>query len=186
MAQTQGMPHLVGDGFFHQSLSTSFDLRAVWLQLSTNLQEVHGKAHLGGSQWAIFASHLRGTRPLPAAGEATIFHHQAAGTATEHITHGNVSVKDFTRARIGMVRPDCHTGIRAGVPPNRGVARVQRAPVGIIGLLLDHDGVFETDFLEGLVPLEHAGRRSNRSRPRQNARVGCLLDEAAWVAQAAC
>ena len=70
-------------------------------------------------------------------------------------TDSDVGVDLLPGVRIAVRRANREAGIVADHPADRVVTDVGRIPVGLLGLLLDNEGVFEAGILEPRIPKQN-------------------------------
>ena len=180
MAQAQRVTHLVHDGFLDVVLHELARDRAVGVEFATRFQHIHRVAHLLCGQQAVDAACRLGRHAAFGVGRhegvdeglgkrerrrafadglrANDLGAEVAYRARHHAFERDVGVQDLTRARVNVTGADGGKG-RVGVhhPAHRGVTVVQGVELGVVGLLLDLDGIGEADLLESAVPFQDRG-----------------------------
>src|SRR5437867_12435180 len=80
-----------------------------------------------------------------------------AAITQAHGVDADVGVKDLTAARVDLARTDAaEQGPRGRHPADRGMARIERVPVGVVRLDLGLYRILEADLFECLVPFQDA------------------------------
>ena len=171
VAQAERVADLVHRRVLEVGVDEGLGLGTVGVELAARLEHVGGIAQLLGGELAIGAdpaAHQHGPllgrgvaaaeRVVHAAGREDL-RARRADIARRQAFDADGGVENLAAARIDVTRADRAEG-RRGIrhPADRGAAEIERVEIGVVGLHLDMDGVLEADLLEGLVPLEHAGR----------------------------
>ena len=167
--EAEGVPDLVHDHVLHVGLRDRLGLRAVHVE-AAGLEQVHREVQLAGRLVHVVAGEeaARGAVPVrlgdaPCSG-ASRSNRRAKSSARPGGGRRGAKTSDMpmSASRISPERGSTCEGPMAkptsspGEPAHRGVARVHRVEVVLLGLLLHDDRVPEAGLLEGLVPLEDA------------------------------
>ncbi len=159
MAQPQCVPDLVDDDLLQVGEHERLRLQALRVELVAGLEQVEREVELDrrgiGDRAGVHVVRVAGRGVGQRQRE--LLDALAAPAAQARGIDADVGVEDLTAARVDLARPDAaERRTRRREPAHRRVPRIERVPVGVVGLHLRLDGIAVADALERLVPFEDA------------------------------